>query len=95
MSNASDVKRYVRIKGLIAALEAELDIVKGRLIETGLTEVYGDDMMLKINREASRKTYSEKNLLTKFSQSDLDTVVTKTVYTQVTVRPLVTFAKAA
>lgn len=95
MSDAELVNRYVRIKGMIAALETELNNVKEEVLSRPANEVYGDTMMLKIKRDAERKTYSEKNLLTIMSQAQLDTVAKVTVYPHITMSVMASFKKAA
>ena len=95
MSDAELVNRYVRIKGMIAALEVELNNVKAEILPRTGNEFYGDNMMLKIKREAERTTYSKNNLLTILSEAQLATVATKTVYPHITMSAMTSLKKAA
>jgi hypothetical protein len=95
MSDAELVNRYVRIKGMIAALETELNNVKEVVLSRSGNEFYGDNIMLKIKREAERVTYSKKNLLTILSEDQLATVATKTVYPHITMSAMTSLKKAA
>lgn len=95
MSDAELVNRYVRIKGMIAALETELSNVKEEVLSRSANEVYGDTMMLKIKRDAKRTTYSEKNLLTIIAKETLETVATVTTYPHITMSVMASFKKAA
>lgn len=95
MSDAELVNRYVRIKGMIAALETELSNVKEVVLSRSGNEFYGDNIMLKIKRDAERTTYSKKNLLTILSEAQLATVATVTVYPHVTMSAMTSLKKAA
>ena len=95
MSDAELVNRYVRIKGMIAALETELTNVKEVVLSRSANEFYGDNMMLKIKRDAKRTSYSEKNLLTILTKEQLATVATVTIYPHVTMSVMSSFKKAA
>ena len=95
MSDADLVNRYVRIKGMIAALETELSNAKEAVLSRSANEFYGDNMMLKVKRDAKRTTYSEKNLLTVLTREELATVATVTTYPHITMSAMTSLKKAA